>query len=299
MHGKKFSLIRFLSDSRYLSCLSRWAEKALTTFVPIRINSSVAKLLRFVLVMERIALQNIPYASFNRKMRDLFIDLVDITSEFGGKGCLKAIPTNCGYVFFWYGWLNKKALIKYYPEYVGKEKVKEIKKLKKENAAAQLQNQISDFLFSIVREHPDTIDGGHAEVHLALLTPKLKQMTVAEAAKAMQDYAEKLSKLEKFTRRYLGKKAGRVVEEIEARFGVIDFVTPQEVAKFSDEYFWDDECGYIELSHRRLGCEVQVRVHFDGDDTLSQVVDRIDGVIAPIKSEIDYMFRFGKPGWPF
>ncbi len=263
----------------------------------MRINPSAAKLMGFI--MERIQLQNIPPASFNRKMRDLFGDLIDLASENGGKGCLKSVPTNYGYVFFWYGWLNKKALTKHFPIYVGKEKVKEIKKLKKETATSQLQSQISDYLLSIVREHPDTIEGGHAEVHLAFLTPRLKQMTVAEAAKAMQDYAEKLAKLEKFKHKYFGKKTGRVVEEIEAHFEVVDFVTPEEVAKFADEYFWDDECGYIELSHRRLGCEVQVRVHFDGDDTLKEVVDRIEKVLIPIKSEIEPMFRFGKSYWPF
>lgn len=249
--------------------------------------------------MQKIELQNVPTASLNRTMRDLFQDLIDITMEDNSRGCLKSVPSNYGHVFFWYGWLNKKALQKYYPAYVSKELVKEIRKNKKQNAALPLQDQIGDFLFSIVRDHPETIGGGHAETHLAILAPKLKQATVSDAAKSLKEYAQKLEKLEKFTQKYLKKKGGKVVEEIETSFEVIDYVTPEEVRKFADEYFWDDECGYLELSHRKLGCEIQVRVHFDGDDTLNEVVDRIDKVITPIKSEIGQMFRYGNSLWPF
>lgn len=249
--------------------------------------------------MEKFALQNIPRASFNRTMRELFVDLIDITMEETGKGCLKSVPSNYGYVFFWYGWLNKKALQKYYPAYVPKEKVKEIKKNKKQDSALTLQNQVSDFLFSIIRDHPDTIGGGHAEVHLAILAPRLKQASLTNAAKSLKVYAQQLERLEKFTRKYLKKKAGKIVEEIETSFEVVDYITAEQVKKFSDEYFWDDECGYLELSHRKLCCEVQVRVHFDGDDKLSEVVERIDKVIDPIKPEVGQMFRYGKSFVPF
>jgi hypothetical protein len=56
-------------------------------------------------MMEKFALQNIPAASLKRSMSDLFLDFVDSTMEENGKGCLKSVPTNFGYVFFWYGWL--------------------------------------------------------------------------------------------------------------------------------------------------------------------------------------------------
>jgi hypothetical protein len=247
---------------------------------------------------EKFALQNITAASLKRSMRDLFLDLVDITMEENGKGCLKSVPTNFGYAFFWYGWLDKKALTKIYPSYVPKEKVKEIKKIKKD-ASAKLQDQISDFLFSIVRDHPEAIGEGHAEIHLAMIAPKLKQATVSDASKALKEYAQRLEKLDVFTRKNLKKKNSKTIEEIESRFDVIDFITEKEVAKFGDEYFWDDECGYVELAHRRLGCEVQVRVHFDGDEKLGEIVGRIDDVIAPIKAELDPMYRFGKSRWPF
>jgi len=250
-------------------------------------------------MMEKFALQNVPAASLKRSMRDLFLDLVDITMEENGKGCLKSVPTNFGYVFFWYGWLDKKALTKVYPAYVPKEKVKEIKKNKKQDAAKKLPDQISDFLFSIARDHPEVIGEGHAETHFALIAPKLKQATVADAAKALKEYAQRLEKLEAFTRKNLKKKNGKIVEEIASSFEVVDFITEKEVAKFGDEYFWDDECGYVELAHRRLGCEVQVRVHLDGDEKLGEVVDRIERVIAPIKADLDPMYRFGKSRWPF
>jgi hypothetical protein len=42
-----------------------------------------------------------------------------------------------------------------------------------------------------------------------------------------------------------------------------------------------------------------VSVHFDGDDKLGAVIDRIEKTIAPIKTELDPMFRFGKSRWPF
>lgn len=249
--------------------------------------------------MDKFTLQNIPPASFDRTMRDLFIDLIDITMEETGKGCLKSVPSNYGYVFFWYGYLNKKNLQKTYPNYVPKEKVKDIKKTKKQDATLKLQNQISDFLFSIIRDHPDTIGEGHAEVHLAILAPRLKQTSLSDAAKALKTYSQQLERLEKFTRKYLKKKSGKIVEAVETNFEVIDYITPQEAKKFADEYFWDDECSYLELSHRKLGCEIQVRVHFDGDETLKEVVEKIDQVISPIKPEIEQMFRYGKPFWPF
>jgi len=230
-------------------------------------------------------------------MRDLFQDLIDITLEENLKGSLKSVPTNYGYIFFWYGWLDKKALQKYHAAYVTKEKVKEIKKNKKEKNALTLQDQLSDFLFSMVRDHPDLIGGGHAETHLAILAPSLKQSSISEAAKALKEYAQKLEHLEKFTRKYLKKNS--IVEEIETKFEAIDYITAKEVAKFADEYFWDDECGYIELARKKLACEVQVRVHFDANDKLSQVIERIDKVIEPIKTEINPMYRYGKSYWPF
>jgi len=230
-------------------------------------------------------------------MRDLFQDLIDITMEDNLKGGLKSIPTNYGYIFFWYGWLDKKALQKYHAAYVTKDKVKEIKKNKKEKNSLTLQDQLSDFLFSMVRDHPDLIGGGHAETHLAILAPSLKQASVSEAAKALKEYSQKLERLEKFTRKYLKKNS--TVEEIEAKFVAIDYVTGKDVAKFVDEYFWDDECGYIELAHKKLACEIQVRVHFDANDKLSQVIERIDKVIEPIKPELSPMYRYGKSHWPF
>ncbi len=230
-------------------------------------------------------------------MRDLFQDLIDITMEDNLKGGLKSIPTNYGYIFFWYGWLDKKALQKYHAAYITKDKVKEIKKNKKEKNSLTLQDQLSDFLFSMVRDHPDLIGGGHAETHLAILAPSLKQASVSEAAKALKEYSQKLERLEKFTRKYLKKNS--TVEEIEAKFVAIDYVTEKDVAKFVDEYFWDDECGYIELAHKKLACEIQVRVHFDANDKLSQVMERIDKVIEPIKPELTPMYRYGKSHWPF
>jgi hypothetical protein len=249
--------------------------------------------------MEKISLQNIPEASLKRKMRDLFQDLIDLTTEGFGKGCLKSVPSNYGYVFFWYGRLNNKKLAKYYPAHVPKEKVREIQKNKKQQGTLSLQDQISDFLFSIVRDHPDTIGDGHAETHLGILAPKLKQTTIPEAAKSLKEYSQKLEKLETYIAKNLKRKNGRVVEEIETSFEIIDYITAEEVKEYADEYFWDDECGYVELAQRKMGCEIQVRVHFNGSDTLNEVVDRIDRIINPIKQEIDQMFRFGKSFWPF
>ncbi|MGF3522942.1 MAG: hypothetical protein ACQXXJ_07580, partial [Candidatus Bathyarchaeia archaeon] len=228
-----------------------------------------------------------------------FLDLIDISMTGDSRGCLKSVPSNYGYVFFWYGWLNKRALQKHYQAYVPKEKIRDLRKNRRQDASLKLQDQISDLLFSIVRDHPDTIDGGHAEVHLAVLAPRLKQMGISDAATALKEYAQKLERIEKFTRKYLKKKSGNTVEEIETSFEVIDYITADEVKKFADEYFWDDECGYLELSHRKLGCEIQVRIHFDGDEKLSEVVERIDKIINPIKPEIEEMFRFGKSCWPF
>ncbi len=250
-------------------------------------------------MMEKFALQNVPAASLQRSMRDFYLDLVDISMDENGKGCLKSVPTNFGYVFFWYGWLNQKALAKIAPEYVPKDLLKKIKQGKKQDASHKLQAQISDFLFSIVREHPEVIGEGHAETHLALVAPRLKGATIVDAAKALEEYAARLQKLESFNRKTLKRRNSKVVDEIESRFDVVDYITAKEVAQYGNEYFWDDECGYIELAHRRLGCEVQLRVHFDGDEKLGTVVERIENAIAPIKASLDPMFRFGNSRWPF
>jgi hypothetical protein len=249
--------------------------------------------------MDKFTFQNVPTASLKRKMRDLYVDLIDQNLEGTGKGCLKSLPTNFGYTFFWYGYLNKKNLAKVFPSYVPKDKIKEIKKEKKEDSTHKLQDQINDYLFPMVREHPEVIGEGHVEVHLAILAPKLKHATVADAIKSLNKFSTKLEKLDTFTRQNLKKKTGKAIEEIASSFEAIDFITDKEVEKFADEYFWDDECGYVELEHKRLGCEIQVRVHFDGDETLEQVAERIDRVINPIKTTIDPMYRFGKPNWPF
>ncbi|NLE03521.1 MAG: hypothetical protein GX638_01795, partial [Crenarchaeota archaeon] len=87
--------------------------------------------------------------------------------------------------------------------------------------------------------------------------------------------------------------------EIETNFEAIDYITAKYAEKFGDEYFWDDECGYIELARKKLACEIQVRIHFDAEDKLSQVIERIDKVIEPIKPEINQNYRFGKSRWPF
>jgi len=76
----------------------------------------------------KFAFQNIPVDSLKLSMRDFFLDLVDLSIDENGKNCLKSVPTNFGYVFFWYGGLSTKALKKHYSSYVSKEKVKEIKK---------------------------------------------------------------------------------------------------------------------------------------------------------------------------
>jgi hypothetical protein len=49
---------------------------------------------------EKFELQNVPAASLRRSMREFFMDLVDISMDENGKGCLKSVPTNFGYVFF-------------------------------------------------------------------------------------------------------------------------------------------------------------------------------------------------------
>jgi hypothetical protein len=232
--------------------------------------------------MEKITLQNTPLPSLKRSMRDLFLDLVDITIDDSGKGCIKSVPTNYGYISFWYGWLDRKKLNKIYSEYVPKEKVKELKKNKKQDASLKLQDQISDFLFSIVRDHPEVIGEGFAEVHLTALTPRMKHKTLVEAASSLKEYALRLEKVSSFIRKNLKKKSGKIIEEIEANFESIDFITEKEVAKYADEYFWDDECGYVELAHHRLGCEMQIRINFVGDEKLEEVIDRIDEVISPV-----------------
>jgi hypothetical protein len=152
---------------------------------------------------------------------------------------------------------------------VPKDLLKKARQGKNQASTHNLQAQISDFLFPIARDHPEVIGEGYAETHLALVAPKLKGASISDAAKSLEEYAGRLEKLDIFTRKTLKRKTGRVVEEIESLFDVVDFITEKEVAQYGDEYFWDDECGYVELSHRRLGCEVVAGVHFYGDKNWS------------------------------
>jgi hypothetical protein len=108
-----------------------------------------------------------------------------------------------------------------------------------------------------------------------------------------------LEDLQTFSSKYLKKKNSRAVVAIESHFTGIDFITEKEVAEYADEFFWDDECGYVELAHRRLACDIEIHVHFKGDESLGDIVDRIDRLIAPLKPDLDQMFRFGESRWPF
>lgn len=249
--------------------------------------------------MDKIVLQNVPAASYKRTMRELFADLIDVTLDEKGRGCLRSLPSNCGYVFFRYDDLNQRALQKHFPAYVSKEKTKEIKQKKKEKPDFVLQNQINDCLFPITKDHPEVLGSGEAEVHLAILVPKLKRSTLADASQALKAYAQKLDKIDKFTGKYLRKKTSKTVKEIETRFAAIDFITQKEATKFGDEYFWDDECGYMELAHRRMACEIQININFNANETLNEIVENINKTVEPIKPEIDQMFRYGKSLWPF
>lgn len=248
----------------------------------------------------------------NQKMRDVFKSLVDVYVSYPQKdakdGYLKSIPSNYGYVFFWFGYLDEEALTKYYKDYVSKDKLREIEETRKrEEGYFSLADHIRDDLFPIVYDHSDVIGDGFAEVYVAtLFDADFEEVRMDEAIASLRRQAKKLEKLKDFCDRI---SLRRPPIDIEIRYETIKFADlklqkileegGEESGKliFEDEEVAEDE-GYDKHIFRRNGWEICLRINFDGDDTLKEVVERIDRTISPLKGIISKMIRYESSFFP-
>ncbi len=252
---------------------------------------------------------------FSQKMRYVFKSLVDAEASYPhedtNKGFLRSIPSNYGYVFFWYGWLDDDALSKYYVDYVSEDRVRRINEERRdEGEYFSLKKHIEDVLFPIVYDHPDVIVGGFAEVYLAITNPDIKEFNnIERVVYILRKQAKRLEELNYFIDNYYyytenrNQKIYEGLEDIEVYYWTIKFADlyadEEEIEALKsgdDEIFEDEDYKHI---FRRDGWEINLKITFDGDDTLRDVVDRIDRVISPLKGVVDKMIRFETSYYPF
>jgi len=267
--------------------------------------------------MVKFELKNLGENLFSQKMRYVFKSLVDVYVSYPQKdtkdGFLKSIPSNYGYVFFWFGFLDEEALAKYHKDYVSKDKLREIEEAKKkEKGYFSLSDRIRDDLFPIVYDHPDVIGQGFAEVYLAtLFDPELKEVSIDRAISSLKRQVKKLEKINDFADKVF-KRPRQIegVEDIEINYETIKFADEKfeeelaELGELGNEELWgwfeeeDEDYGGKHIFHRN-GWEICLRIIFDGDDTLKEVVERIDKIISPLKGVIDKMVRYESSFSPF
>ena len=214
---------------------------------------------------------------------------------------MKSIPSNYGYVFFWYGYPDNEALENYYAAYVSRKSLKEIEKARKEDEedTFQVQDYLEDCLFSIARDHSDILGSSWAEVYLAILMSDLEKKGAEEGASLLKEFVKKkLERLEKFMKDCFEEKTV-LVQNVESNFEVVDFLSLKELNRLADEEFWECDCDYRELAKTKMGCQIRLKIDFGADDTLKEVVGRIDVAVTPLKGLVDQMFRWGESYYPF
>jgi len=248
----------------------------------------------------------------NKKMRDIFRSLVDeyvsYPQEDERMGYLKSIPSNYGYVFFWFGYLDEEALSKYYKDYLSKEKLIEIEEAKNREEYFSLEDNIRDELFPIVYDHSDTIEAGWVEVYLAILDPELEKVTLEKALDLLNLHILKLKKLIDFENKWLeSKEIGIDIEIGYEKIKYADLRLKRELEKIgidSVEFFYNEQdygedYDLLQYIHERKGWEICVKIDFNGDDTLKEVIYRIDKIISPLKRILNKITRYESSFFPF
>ena len=228
--------------------------------------------------MVKFELKDLDESLFSQKMRDVFKSLVDVYVSYPQKdtkdGFLKSIPSNYGYVFFWFGFLNEEALTKYYKDYVSKGKLREIEEARKkrlrecEEAGIKewegyfgLKDYIYDDLFPIVYDHSDVIGEGFAEVYLAtLFDVDFEKVSIDKVIPVLKGQAKKLEKLNDFADKVF-KRQIEGVEDIEINYETIKFVDSKASEEEIGALIFEDE-NYKHI-FRREGWEICLRINFD------------------------------------
>lgn len=184
--------------------------------------------------MEKFTLFKTGQKQLNKSMRDLFKDLIDDSVEGPCEGYLKSIQSNYGYVFFWYVYPNNEALETHYANYVSRKKLKEIEKARTEDEddTFLLQEYLEDCLFSIARDHSDTLDSGWADVYLAILMPDLEKKGAEEGMSLLKEFVQKLERLQKVMKNCYEERA--LIQDIEGNFEVVDFLSLKEMDELAD-----------------------------------------------------------------
>jgi len=245
---------------------------------------------------------------FRQRTRDVFKSLVDTNVSYPSKdtkdGFLKSIPSNYGYVFFWFGFLHEETLTKYYRKYVSKEKLKEIEETReKEEEYFSLKDHVREELFPIVYDHPDTIGNGFAEVHLAILNVDFKKTRIDKGIPILRRLAKNLEKLNDFVDR-ANEIEGLDYATMEIKYETIKFAdsraTEEEIGAliYGDEEIFEEESEHKHV-FRRDGWEISLNVNFNGDETLRDVVEKIDKIISPLKRIVNKMTRYESSFSPF
>ncbi|MEM2961263.1 MAG: hypothetical protein QXU67_06625 [Candidatus Bathyarchaeia archaeon] len=235
-----------------------------------------------------------------QKMRDNFRSLVDYIEEDKTAGYLISIPSNYGYVFFWYGFLDEEALSKYYKDYVSEEKMREIDEAKeKEGEYFSISEYVRNELFVIAYDHPDVIGEGFAEVYLSIIEPDFEKLNLERTIKTLKSLIKKLERLLDFEKKYYNHEM-EDIEDMEINYEVIDFANSRaseeeiEALKYKD---FDDS--YYPNIFRRRGWEICLRILFNGDETLKEVIEKIDKAISPLKGIVNKMRRYEPSYYPF
>lgn len=127
-----------------------------------------------------------------------------------------------------------------------------------------------NYLLPIVRDHPDVIGEGHAEVYLHILSPRIDKVSLDEAVSLLRKHTDKLQKLRDFKPEDDPALPRYLDDPPDGSFDTFVVFDPEEEDEVSVTAF-----------------ELRIRVSFDGDDLLRTVVQRIDKVIEPLKEIVD------------
>ncbi|MEM2129403.1 MAG: hypothetical protein QXZ70_02270 [Candidatus Bathyarchaeia archaeon] len=220
--------------------------------------------------MAKYRILDLPRELLNVKMRDLFKSLIDYDVDNPEKGYLKSFYANYGYVTFWYGWLDEEALEKYFRDYVSSSPLKKIEDAR--NAADEesraffsLRDMLDDFdcLFPIVRDHPDVLEGGHAEVRLHVLCPRLDELNLDEAIVQLREFTDKLERMRDFKHEDDLDVEGYLDDPPDGGFETFIIYDAEE----------DDEVSVVAF-------EMRIRIHFEGDSSLKEKEVFVSGLLV-------------------
>jgi hypothetical protein len=125
-------------------------------------------------------------------------------------------------------------------------------------------------------------------------------MSIEKVIPILKRQAKKLEKLNDFVKEQIKDI------DIEIHYETMKFASSKaseeerEALKASyEDIFFEEELQNYKHIFRREGWEILLKIDFDGNDTLKEVVERVDKIISPIKSIINKMVRYENSFFPF